>query len=972
MNQVVQKRFAPRAHKLRAARRRATSSLNLESLESRQMLACGVGDADCDGYFSTSDLVTVFEAGKYEDGIPKNATFAEGDWNFDGDFDSSDLIAAFRIGWYEQAAVSTRGSNSQLRLPRNLYLADVNADGNADFLQVSENRIFASETDYDKTGILHAYLDKPIKRLITGDFGGDSYDQVCAITIDNAFQCYGSSTDHKELWWWFTQGNFVADQEETIVGDFNGDARADILVYDPASGGLRMYTRNVATSFFEPMPGFALGNLEGAQQPNLQFRSGDVSGDGRDDLIVVNSAGQVLYYNSVFDGSQNTFWWAWTSAGGVVGARDQVQLARIDDNRGDDLVLHNIDSGATRFHRLEFNNGLPPQLAVPTGQIAGDANSLIYFDRLKNSLNEPGGVRDDSLSYIIPQDVFHRADARWDGAQYTYWWAYTQLAPNNDAGWAPYQSTPWLILKCKINDRSQEPNDNTFYRQLFTTDGWDGVVNYWRDISYGSYDLTGNVLNDGWYTMRQKYDDLLKLDRAGKINACIGASGQNTNDYSGVIAILNDDIDAGNQGQVLLAPGALNVSFATHEMGHSYGWGHSFDDTTRKNADWSAPGEYFDPWDIMSAMAIHGFNNHQGVTSGPEMNAPYKTLKSFLPAQRMFTVSQPAGDIVAATYSIAAINRPEANGLLMLRIGTDNNDYYTVEFRQKSGWDRGIPRDGVLVHRVQNGRSILLTENGTHQDRQPGDLVTLPNGVRVEVNSFNARAQTASVTVYPRLPWFDLAPAGSAAVEGAVATVSRIPESMETWWIGADGSVQDAFWYEGANWQRFELAPAGSASTTGSIAAVSRIPNSMELWWIGSNGSVQGAYWYEGGSWQRYELAPAGSAALDGTITAVSRIPNSLELWWVGANGSVQGAYWYEGLNWQRYELAPAGSAAIDGSIAAVSRIPSSLELWWVGANGSVQAAYWYEGISWQRYELAPAGKRRDRRRHRRRVAHSQ
>jgi hypothetical protein len=52
------------------------------------------------------------------------------------------------------------------------------------------------------------------------------------------------------------------------------------------------------------------------------------------------------------------------------------------------------------------------------------------------------------------------------------------------------------------------------------------------------------------------------------------------------------------------------------------------------------------------------------------------------------------------------------------------------------------------------------------------------------------------------------------------------------------------YWYEGGNWQRFELAPAGSASTNGGISAVSRIPNSMEVWWVGANGSIQDAYWY--------------------------------------------------------------------------------------------------------------------------------
>ena len=43
----------------------------------------------------------MFQAGEYEDAIPRNSTFAEGDWNGDGEFDSNDLILAFQAGNYE-------------------------------------------------------------------------------------------------------------------------------------------------------------------------------------------------------------------------------------------------------------------------------------------------------------------------------------------------------------------------------------------------------------------------------------------------------------------------------------------------------------------------------------------------------------------------------------------------------------------------------------------------------------------------------------------------------------------------------------------------------------------------------------------------------------------------------------------------------------------------------------------------------
>jgi hypothetical protein len=65
------------------------------------------GDANRDGVFNSSDLVVVFKAGEYEDGIAGNSTWEEGDWSGDGEFDTADLVLAFTDGRYSQAAVSS-------------------------------------------------------------------------------------------------------------------------------------------------------------------------------------------------------------------------------------------------------------------------------------------------------------------------------------------------------------------------------------------------------------------------------------------------------------------------------------------------------------------------------------------------------------------------------------------------------------------------------------------------------------------------------------------------------------------------------------------------------------------------------------------------------------------------------------------------------------------------------------------------
>jgi hypothetical protein len=60
-----------------------------------------IGDANLDGEFNSSDLVTVLSAGQYEDALPVNSTWASGDWNGDGEFDTSDLVFALAEGGYE-------------------------------------------------------------------------------------------------------------------------------------------------------------------------------------------------------------------------------------------------------------------------------------------------------------------------------------------------------------------------------------------------------------------------------------------------------------------------------------------------------------------------------------------------------------------------------------------------------------------------------------------------------------------------------------------------------------------------------------------------------------------------------------------------------------------------------------------------------------------------------------------------------
>ena len=72
-----------------------------------EILRSNYGDANLDKVFDSSDFVTVFRAGEYEDAVDGNSTWAEGDWNCDGDFTTRDLVTAFSAGGYVRAARSS-------------------------------------------------------------------------------------------------------------------------------------------------------------------------------------------------------------------------------------------------------------------------------------------------------------------------------------------------------------------------------------------------------------------------------------------------------------------------------------------------------------------------------------------------------------------------------------------------------------------------------------------------------------------------------------------------------------------------------------------------------------------------------------------------------------------------------------------------------------------------------------------------
>lgn len=83
-------------------------------VEMAQLRPAILGDSNLDGAFNSTDLVQVFAAGEYEDGVDGNSTWAEGDWNGDLEFNTTDMVDAFQAGTYSNAAVAVPEPSSIL------------------------------------------------------------------------------------------------------------------------------------------------------------------------------------------------------------------------------------------------------------------------------------------------------------------------------------------------------------------------------------------------------------------------------------------------------------------------------------------------------------------------------------------------------------------------------------------------------------------------------------------------------------------------------------------------------------------------------------------------------------------------------------------------------------------------------------------------------------------------------------------
>lgn len=393
---------------------------------------------------------------------------------------------------------------------------------------------------------------------------------------------------------------------------------------------------------------------------------------------------------------------------------------------------------------------------------------------------------------------------------------------------------PWAILLCKF--KSSPPgtvliNPNldfkTICRQFFSSpNAGFNAVRFFADMSHQKLDLSGSKVF-GWYTLNTSISnynaagdpviDNGKTSQTAVVEMAKQAArdaGVDLASFAGVVVIMDiatgwaqgwpsgqlpkgnvaadwrrvDARNADGTKGVPAAGGGNGTEVFAQEMAHGFGMEHSRKDGSEE--------EYQDRWDSMSTLNANSAADNDYGARGPGLNAWNMRSRGWIEETRVWHCPQ-AGFL--QTVQLRPLYRTDLPGMLAAELGPVNSTAgfpkYLIEFRKKQGWDIGIPRSCVLVHRFQvdnngplqgdmNSRSYIMPGIKGNYDLTEGDVFESGDGAGpfsrlrvVKIDEANDRADI-ELSFTPQLPAFK-----------SIKLINNADNRMEAFALGKDGSV---------------------------------------------------------------------------------------------------------------------------------------------------------------------------------------
>jgi hypothetical protein len=352
-------------------------------------------------------------------------------------------------------------------------------------------------------------------------------------------------------------------------------------------------------------------------------------------------------------------------------------------------------------------------------------------------------------------------------------------------------SSPWAILLCKFNDNDTE-RPRKFYDDMFTTTGSGNrnMIDYFRDMSHGTLDLSGSK-TFGWFTLDKSLKDYKDYSleyfkthpdnpngsRTALVDWAKEAATRYRPDipkvdldkFAGVVVVYNVRVDLFglmNKMAAVCDDASVKPAALGQEMGHGYGLAHSRYD--------ALPGfDYKDPWDIMSVFnafsAPHPNYDSIGtsvtlrLSIGPGLNAANMHSRGWLDHSRVWKTKYAVDTVV----ELRPLHRRDLPGFLAIYI-----DNFFIEFRMNEDWDAGFPEPIVIIHYLEDNYSYrmdpVLSNNGDKFEIKEGEHTELYHHLKIELQDIDVNQRKARISidytpirpfVYHKLPYEYISPA---------------------------------------------------------------------------------------------------------------------------------------------------------------------------------------------------------------------
>jgi hypothetical protein len=302
--------------------------------------------------------------------------------------------------------------------------------------------------------------------------------------------------------------------------------------------------------------------------------------------------------------------------------------------------------------------------------------------------------------------------------------------------------------------------------------------------------------------------------------------------------------------------------------------------------------------------------------------------------------------IVPASTPIAALSR-NSNHMELWAIGEDGI--------VKAAWFDGVWRTWYQLEErtfPQRGNLAVLSRNSDHMEVFGIGIDGLLHGI-----AWDGTWHEWYTLEAPAIP--NLLPGTPALLPGApLAALSRFPDHMEVWVVGADRRVY-GIWWDGDAWRGWYSLPSVQIPVGAPLAVHSRNDDHMELFGVNVDGTLEHTWW--DGDWHDWLSRPHQVGGLGGFrlkpgghVAVLGRNDEHMEVWSIGTDHQVHGIWW-DGTWRDWYLLGGSVSFPPGAPLTALSRHDDHMEVYSVTDGDRLQGIWWDGG--WQVwFNLNPGG----------------